>query len=105
MPPPVSRPGLAGVRASCVSPVLSLFRLHVTQPYVADLGMSTDPRRGAVKRTWHWVLQAWVSLVLSCILFKILACLLSAPQFRSVDQGAGGGDVPRLSSTCLESGM
>lgn len=49
MPPPVSRPGLAGVRASSVSPVLSLFRLHVTQPYVADLGMSTDPRRGTVK--------------------------------------------------------
>lgn len=49
VPPPVSRPGLAGVRASCGSPVLSLLRLHVTQPYVADLGMSTDPRRGTVK--------------------------------------------------------
>lgn len=49
VPPPVSRPGLAGVRDSCVRPVLLLFRLHVTQPYVADLEMSTDPRRGAVK--------------------------------------------------------
>lgn len=49
VPPPVSRPALADVRDSCVRPVLFLFRVHVTQPYVADLEMSTDPRRGAAK--------------------------------------------------------
>lgn len=34
-------------------------------------------------------------------LFKMLASLTSVPQFLSVDQGAGGGEILRPSSTCL----
>lgn len=51
---------------------------------------------------WGWAWRSLGSLGLPCILLTILAGLPSAPQLLSVEQGAGGGDASKPSSSFLE---